>query len=141
MTADNTRFGARLAAIAARPASAIAPPIARRLINEGRDEHREKVYRFARLRLPDNGVLNCIVLDLSRGGARVKVDGCAEGLPEYLMLEFEASGVTKRARVAWEREHTVGLQFLDPSQRIFGCRAANKKEPAQNLDAMEIVAG
>jgi hypothetical protein len=131
MAAEANRIGERLAGIAARSASVVVPPIVSRKPQQDRGEPREKVYRFARLRLPDDGVINCVVLDLSRSGARVKFESVGKGLPEYVVLEFEASGVTKRARVAWERDLVAGLQFLDPTQRIFGCRpSAALKAPA-----------
>ena len=116
------KIEARLAAIAARPASAFIPPISHKQKSEDRSEPREKVYRFGRLRLATGAAISCVVLDLSRSGARVRFEDAAEGLPELVTLEFEASGVAKRARVAWERDKMAGLQFLDPTKRIFGHR-------------------
>jgi hypothetical protein len=117
----NSRIHARLAALAATPASKDAPATARRA-TESRTEPREKVYRFARLVLSGDRAVKCVVLDLSRGGARVQFDNFGAGLPEYVVLEFEASGVSRKARVSWERDHVAGLAFLDPSRRVFGNR-------------------
>lgn len=118
---NQSRIHARLAALAATPASRVAPAAINR-IDEARTDSREKVYRFARLILPGAVSVRCVVLDLSHGGARVQFDGCGAGLPEYVTLEFDASGVSRKARVAWERQHLAGLAFLDSSRQIFGTR-------------------
>ncbi len=130
MTAPSapSRINARLAALAATPASKTAPPAISTRENL-REEPREKVYRFARLVLTGEASVKCVVLDLSRGGARVQFDSIGAGLPEFVTLEFEASGITRRARVRWERDHQAGLAFIDPSRRIFGTRA---NPPARN---------
>lgn len=116
------RIQARIAALAATPASKSAPAIIANAKNS-RAEPREKVYRFARLALPGGNSVKCVVLDLSRGGARVQFDSFGACLPQFVTLEFEASGVSHKARVAWERDHTAGLAFLDPSRRAFGTRS------------------
>ncbi len=117
-----SRILARVAALAAMPASRTAPPAAKSG-EELREEPREKVYRFARLALGGEASIKCIVLDLSRGGARVQFDPFGAGLPEFVTLEIEASGVARKARVRWERDHRAGLAFIDPSSRIFGKRS------------------
>ena len=123
-----SRIHARLAALAATPASKTAPP-AVKTVEELREAPREKVYRFARLVLAGEAFVKCVVLDLSRGGARVQYDNFGAGLPEFVTLEFEASGIARKARVRWERDHQAGLAFIDPSRRIFGTRA---NPPARN---------
>lgn len=130
-----SRINARLAALAATPASKSAPSTSNR-IEEVRAVSREKVFRFARLILPGAATVKCVVLDLSQGGARVQFDGFGAGLPEYVTLEFEASGVSRKARVAWERQHTAGLAFLDGSRRTFGTKFSSaarvKSHPTMN---------
>lgn len=132
------KIDARLAAIAARPASAEIPPITHNRKRTDRTDLREKVYRFGHLQFPSGAVISCIVLELSRGGARVKFEEAAEGLPELVTLEFEASGVCKRARVAWERDKMAGLQFLDPTKRIFGVRAPSVKQAPLELGNLDL---
>lgn len=127
-----SRINARLAALAATPASKIAPATINR-IEEARADAREKIYRFARLILPGAASVNCVVLDLSQGGARVQFDGFGAGLPEYVTLEFEASGVSRKARVAWERQHMAGLAFLDGSRRIFGTKFSSSARVRTSL--------
>lgn len=117
-----SRIQARIAALAATPASKTAPPVTKSR-EELRDQPREKVYRFARLVLAGEACVKCVILDLSHGGARVQFDNFGAGLPEFVTLEFEASGIARKARVRWERDHQAGLAFLDPSRRIFGTRA------------------
>ena len=118
-----SRIHARLAALVATPASKTAPP-AGRPREDARAEPREKVYRFARLILGKESFVKCVILDLSRGGARVQYETFGAGLPEFVTLEFDASGIARKARVQWERDHQVGLAFVDPSRRIFGTRIA-----------------
>jgi hypothetical protein len=127
-TGAQSRIHARLAALAATPASKTAPPEVRS-VEELRGEPREKVYRFARLVLTGEMSVKCVVLDLSRSGARVQYDNFGAGLPEFVTLEFEASGISRKARVRWERDHQAGLAFVDPSRRIFGTRA---RPPVRN---------
>ncbi len=124
MTAPSapSRIQARLAALAATPASRTAPPPAGRPRQDLRQDPREKVYRFARLVLSGEASVECVVLDLSRGGARVQFNNFGAGLPEFVTLEIAVSGTSRRARVQWTRDHQAGLAFIDPSRRIFGTR-------------------
>lgn len=128
MTASDspTRIEARLAALAATPASRSAPATSprRAAAAEARGEGREKVYRSGRLQISPNASIACVVLDLSRGGARVQYDPARIGLPEFLSLEFDASGVIKRARVIWQKDNFAGLAFLDPTRKVFGERSS-----------------
>lgn len=120
-----SRINARLAALAATPASKGAPATINRK-DETRTHARAKVYRFARLVLPGSASVNCVVLDLSQGGARVQFDGIGAGLPEYVTLEFEASSISRKARVAWERHQMAGLAFLESSKQVFGTRFSSR---------------
>lgn len=109
MAVNTTRIAERIALIAAKPAVEFAQET--RPARNGRLEERRPVYRFARLILADRFELNCVIIDMSDSGARVRFDGASDGLPEYLLLKLEASGVTKRARVVWQRDHSAGLSF------------------------------
>jgi hypothetical protein len=110
MPVNNTRIAQRLATLAAKPATNGEDAARTDRANE-RAEPREQVYRFGRLLYGQNVEMKCIVADISEGGARVKFDVTSEGLPEYVVLKFEATGQTRRARVVWQRDHSAGLSF------------------------------
>jgi hypothetical protein len=107
MSLDNNRLNQRIAAIAAaRPLTVPTP----KRHEEIRREQRKAVYRFGHLQLSDRSVLNCIVKDVSRNGARITLEG-AISLPEMVILKIDLTGERRRARVAWQRDREAGLAF------------------------------
>ena len=75
-----------------------------------RREHRMRVFKPARIIL-NNGysVINCIVRDISDGGARISLED-AMLLPEAFSIELD-SGAVRRAMRRWRRGKSVGLEF------------------------------
>lgn len=57
------------------------------------------------------GRVGCTVLDISSWGARVRVDGAVAGAGR-VWLNIECIG-TIGADVVWQREQTMGVQFLE----------------------------
>jgi PilZ domain len=54
----------------------------------------------------------CVVLDISRAGAKICVDEAA-GLPARLQLAFSRDARTGReCRVVWRRGKTAGVKFV-----------------------------
>ncbi len=84
-----------------------------------RIDPRVPVYREGRLILTGGSQLRCVIVDLSRNGARIELDG-ASGLPEFVSLKVVATDEVRRARVAWTRENTAGLSFAMGQRGEFG---------------------
>lgn len=57
------------------------------------------------------GVIDCVVLDLSPDGARLRVATWL-GLPDTFELRIE-NGVTREARVRYRRFEEIGVQFVE----------------------------
>lgn len=64
----------------------------------------------ARLLRTGAGPMPCTVVDISSGGARVKL-GRGEGLPEEVVLVDLAAGLAWEARIAWRKDGDAGLRF------------------------------
>ncbi len=111
MAKDKDRITRRLTAIKTASAAQFDAPEAPRGSRDKRTSPRHTIYRFARLVLPDRSVMNCIMKDVSAGGAKVVIEGNV-AMPQRVLLKVDQTGETKRARVAWQNETEVGLQFL-----------------------------
>lgn len=115
MAKDKNRISERLAAIKTASAAQFDAPEPPRATRAKRAAERQTVYRFARLVLPDRSVVKCIMKDISTGGAKVIIEG-AIAMPPKVLLKVDQTGVTKRARVAWQKDTEVGLQFIVDSE-------------------------
>lgn len=56
--------------------------------------------------------INCRILDLSDGGAKVKIEG-SEILPAHVLLYESYQQNIYECSVRWQKEDTVGLMFID----------------------------
>jgi hypothetical protein len=65
----------------------------------------------AQLENAQGGRRNCLVLDVSSGGAKLRVEQPAS-LGDIVTLIGERFG-TRRGRVVWAANHRVGITFLD----------------------------
>lgn len=110
-TKGKDRITRRLTAIKTASAAQFDGPEAARPSRNKRSEERRTVYRFARLVLPDRSVVKCIMKDVSTGGAKIVIEGNI-AMPSRVLLKVDQTGQTKRARVAWQNETEVGLQFI-----------------------------
>lgn len=83
------------------------------LPDERRRELRRPLYRVARIQL-GNGALprECVVLDISDGGVRVRVDGFE--VPDEFVLLLTGHGVTQESKyeVAWRLNQEIGAKFI-----------------------------
>lgn len=61
-------------------------------------------------------VCNCLVVDVSEGGARLQLDW--PGLiPDNVMLVLSSNGLAhRRCEVRWRSETEIGVQFLRPQR-------------------------
>jgi hypothetical protein len=53
----------------------------------------------------------CVLSDISKTGARIRVDNAAD-MPEQVTLLLSRNGVMRRCRVAWTEGQDVGLEFV-----------------------------
>ncbi len=85
-------------------------------MTECRKYPRMRVLKSAKVVLGASSVLDCVVRDLTNGGARVKIPN-AVNLPEDVAITFDAGRTCRPCRVAWRRVDETGLQFTDPPHR------------------------
>ena len=85
------------------------------VLQDRRRSPRESVLRRAQLMVGD-ALHDCVVLDTSDGGARVRLSGFV-ALPDRLQLRF-AGGTRREARRCWGRGMDVGLQFLAEGEAL-----------------------
>ena len=71
-------------------------------------------------------VLDCVVRDISKRGARLRVLD-ASAVPDTFELLLKETGESRPARVRWRRKDEVGVEFT-PERRAFGRRQAPAPE-------------
>lgn len=80
---------------------------------ERRREPRRPLFRAARIQL-GNGTLprDCIVLDISDGGVRLRVDGYE--VPDEFVLLLSGQFITQESqyKVVWRRKPELGAKFM-----------------------------
>lgn len=111
MAKKKDRINARLAAIKTASTARFDAPEPPRASTNKRSSERRNVYRFGRVVLPDRSMLNCIIKDISEGGAKVVLDG-AITVPPRVLLKIDQTGENKRAYVVWQKDAEIGLQFV-----------------------------
>lgn len=80
---------------------------------ERRAELRHRVLKRGHLVLPGLcSVIDCVVRDLSRGGARLRVEGHFAA-PDEFHLVVLSSGERRRVSRRWQRGSEFGVQFVD----------------------------
>ena len=79
-------------------------------MRDRRRARRQKVLKEGKIMLADGVAVNCIVRDISPGGARLELDGpvC---LPGEFHLRIVAADLTLPAVPAWQRRDEVGVRF------------------------------
>ena len=61
----------------------------------------------------NRSVLDCVMRDISAGGARLSCDQ-AQLLPDSFQLVFMAEREMREVRVAWRKLNELGVAFLSP---------------------------
>lgn len=81
-------------------------------MSERRQHRRAHVLRRARIVFRQgNCTIDCVVLDLSAGGARLKFGGWL-ALPAVFEIHFD-SGLARRAEICFRGVDTAGIRFTD----------------------------
>jgi hypothetical protein len=84
---------------------------------ERRRHHRVGVMMMATLRAT-RGFFECMVLDLSSGGAKLAIDGEVVLRPGDSVSLIIAPIGSFRAQSVWQRTNFAGIRFLDPPETI-----------------------
>jgi PilZ domain-containing protein len=77
---------------------------------ESRNYPRMRVLKGAKIILGTSSVLDCVVRDLTNGGARVKIPNAVD-LPEEFAITFDGGRTCRPCRVAWRTLNETGLEF------------------------------
>lgn len=111
MAKKDDRIGNRLAAI-----TRATPTIGDVRIPELKSKRverspREAVFRPGKVYLSKTDMLRCVIRNISETGAYIHLEG-AHPLPPVVLLHFNQTGVTKKAKVAWQNDIEAGLHFI-----------------------------
>lgn len=80
---------------------------------ELRKSARRRVSQPAMMVRPDGSMIGpCLLLDISAGGARLKLDGDFTAPPEFTLLLSKFNSAMRRyCTIAWEHEKQIGVRF------------------------------
>lgn len=91
--------------------------VAHNFTQERRAHPRRKVLKRVKAVFNANrSVLDCVMRDVSAGGARLSCDHAAL-LPQSFHLVFVTEGEMRDVRVAWRKLSEVGVEFLSPPRK------------------------
>ena len=87
---------------------------------EQRSEPRARTHLFGRIVFgSDRSVCDCLVHDLSSGGARLSL-AFSHGIPDQFELHMPSRGQVCRVFVKWRLRREFGVKFLAVSARAIG---------------------
>jgi hypothetical protein len=84
---------------------------------ERRTYARMRVLKGAKIVIGTTSVIDCVVRDLTNGGARVKIPNAAS-LPEVVAITFDNGRTCRPCHIAWRTLNETGLQFTDPPRQV-----------------------
>ncbi|PZR83152.1 MAG: hypothetical protein DI537_35420 [Stutzerimonas stutzeri] len=61
--------------------------------------------------------VECMVLDVSRGGARLRITDSLV-LPDEFDLLLSYKGKSQRVRLRWQRKNDIGVEFIKPPAEL-----------------------
>ncbi len=77
----------------------------------------------------------CVVRDLSEGGARVEAPATVT-VPEFFELHIPLRNAVYRAQIVWQHGQELGLQFAKPEAK--GARIPDEKSSDVKLRMLEL---
>ena len=80
------------------------------MIHDRRSERRQKVLKEGKLLLSGRVSIDCLVRDISPGGARLEFFGPVS-LPGEFRLHIVSAELTVPAALAWQRRLEAGVRF------------------------------
>lgn len=105
-----------------------------------RTDARTKTFIAGRIIGSDGGSpLDCIVKDLSEGGAKIEVED-ATTVPAMFELEIPQRRTAFRAEIRWRYAHLIGVKFIASAQPWHAEEQPTRDELlAENADLLETV--
>ena len=80
-----------------------------------RGDHRQRTLKAAKIILTDWTTMDCVVRDISKGGARIAL-GDAFSLPQEFRLLLVSTNTIVPVQLLWQRGQTAGLGFTGPEE-------------------------
>jgi hypothetical protein len=84
-------------------------------MEENRRSIRRRTLKEGKVVLSDWSVIDCLIRDMSEGGARLEFGGPTE-LPHEFRLLIVSTNTIIPAALAWHRGQAVGVRFTGPGQ-------------------------
>ena len=112
---------------------------------DDRANGRTKTFMAGRIIAAD-GLLSvdCVVKDLSEGGAKIEVKGSSD-IPPAFALEIPQVGAAYRAELRWRYAHLIGVKFIATAQSTHREEQPTRDEllaeNAELLDTVQKLAG
>ena len=83
-------------------------------MQDQRKHTRQKVHVDGKITSPDmTFCVDCVMKDVSEGGALVSTLDNAEGMPDRIYLWQSKTGTVFECEVRWRKFNLVGLKFID----------------------------
>jgi hypothetical protein len=76
-----------------------------------RNSTRSRVLRGAKIILGTSSVMDCVVRNVTKSGARLQITNTVE-LPEDLGLTFDGGRSIRECRVVWRTVSETGVKFV-----------------------------
>jgi len=110
---------------------------------EKRSAPRARTHLFGRIVFgPDRSICDCLVSDLSSGGARLSL-AHTPGIPEEFELHIPSRGQVCQVFLKWRLRHQFGVKFLSVSARAVGsarCRwALFEQEQCRDTGSAQVI--
>ena len=86
---------------------------------ERRKHPRTRVLKGAKIVLRSTSLFDCVVRDLTNGGARLKAPNLTN-LPAEVAITFDGGRTFRSGRVAWRKVEEAGLEFTAADQKNGG---------------------
>jgi len=80
-------------------------------MKDRRKSARSRVLKGAKIVLGNSSVIDCVVRNVTNGGARIQIANTVE-LPEALGLTFDGGYSIRPCRIAWRTITETGVQFI-----------------------------
>lgn len=89
-----------------------------------RQSERVATYIFARLGVEADTEIDCVIRDMSDGGARIRLEQ-VRPLPATVRLTIPETGQTRICRLAWQKARHAGLAFWDAKRKSYDSASAS----------------
>jgi hypothetical protein len=80
-----------------------------------RSAHRQRTLKAAKIVMTDWTTIDCLVRDISQGGARIAL-GDAFSLPQEFRLLLVSTNTIVPVKLLWQRGKTAGVGFTGPEE-------------------------